>query len=106
MEELELSSREADELPGKEESLDDGELPALAELLPVAELSALPESFSVAELSTVPEPSPPLLSEEISSDEGSVALLLSSQAVSVKNADSCKREAFTSGIIKPRSDQV
>lgn len=84
MEELELSSRDADELPGKEESLDDGELPALAELLPVAELSALPESFSVAELSTVPEPSPPLLSEEISSDEGSVALLLSSQAVSVK----------------------
>jgi hypothetical protein len=86
MEELELSSREADELSGKEESLEDGELPALAELLPVAELSALPESFSVAELSTVSEPSPPLLSEEISSLSGplTLALLLSSQAASVK----------------------
>jgi hypothetical protein len=70
--ELELSSRDADEPPSV------AELSAVAELLTVAELSA------VAELSMLSELSPPLLSEEISSDKGSVALLLSSQAVSVK----------------------
>lgn len=78
--ELELSSREADELSGREEPLDEGELSAVAELLTVAELSA------VAELSMLSELSPPLLSEEISSLSGplALALLLSSQAISVK----------------------
>jgi hypothetical protein len=65
-----LSSRDADD------SSIDVELPSpLAELS--AELSGLVDSLESS-------PSPPLLSEEISSDEGSVALLLSSQAVSVK----------------------
>jgi hypothetical protein len=80
IEELELSSREADELPGREEPLDEGELSAVAELLTVAELPA------VAELSIVSELSVPLLSEEFSSMSGllTLALLLSSQAASVK----------------------
>ena len=80
IEELELSSREADELSGRVDPLDDGELSAVAELLTVAELSV------VAELSMLSEPLPPLLSEEISSLSGplALALLLSSQAISVK----------------------
>ena len=75
IEELELSSREADELSGRVDPLDDGELSAVAELLIVAELSI--ES----------DPLPPLLSEEFSSISGRpalFALLLSSQAASVK----------------------
>ena len=80
IEELELSSREADELSGRVDPLDDGELSAVAGLLTVAELSA------VAELSMLSEPLPPLLSEEFSSMSGplTLALLLSSQAASVK----------------------
>ncbi len=74
MEELELSSWDADEPPSV------AELSAVAELLTVAELSA------VAELSMLSEPLPPLLSEEFSSMSGplTLALLLSSQAASVK----------------------
>ena len=74
IEELELSSREADEPPSV------AELSAVAELLTVAELSA------VAELSMLSDPLPPLLSEEFSSMSGplALALLLSSQAASVK----------------------
>lgn len=78
IEELELSSREADELSGRVDPLDDGELSAVSELLAVAELSI------EGELSA---PLPPLLSEEFSSISGPltlVALLLSSQAASVK----------------------
>lgn len=75
IEELELSSRDADEPPSV------AELSAVAELLAVAELSI------VSELSIVLEPLPPLLSEEFSSMSGPLALfalLLSSQAASVK----------------------
>ena len=80
IDELELSSREPDELSGREDPLDDGELSVSTELLFVVELSA------VAELSTVSEFSLPLPSEEFFSMSGpfTLALLLSSQADSVK----------------------
>jgi hypothetical protein len=66
--ELELSSRDADEPPS------------------VAELSAVAELLTVAELPIESDPLPPLLSEEFSSMSGplTLALLLSSQAASVK----------------------